>query len=48
MNNVGVLAMGPPESLPLGMAAHPRLNVMSVARSNVVFLPLLLSRARAT
>lgn len=45
MNNVGVLALGPPESLP--DEAWQRvldLNVMSVARSNRVFLPLLLKQ----
>jgi NAD(P)-dependent dehydrogenase (short-subunit alcohol dehydrogenase family) len=47
MNNVGVLAMGAPESLPL--EAWQRvldLNVLSIARSNVVFLPLLLEQGR--
>ncbi|WP_426574040.1 SDR family NAD(P)-dependent oxidoreductase [Aquihabitans sp. McL0605] len=47
MNNVGVLAMGPPESLPI--EAWQRvvdLNLMSVARSNLVFLPLLLDQGR--
>lgn len=46
-NNVGVLAMGAPESLPL--EAWQRvldLNVLSIARSNVVFLPLLLEQGR--
>ena len=45
MNNVGVLAMGPPESLPL--EAWQRvvdLNLLGIARSNVVFLPHLLAR----
>ncbi len=45
MNNVGVLAMGAPESLPL--EAWQRvldLNVLSIARSNSVFLPLLLEQ----
>ena len=45
MNNVGVLAMGPPESLPL--EAWQRvldLNVLSIARSNLVFLPPLLAQ----
>jgi len=45
MNNVGVLAMGPPESLPL--EAWQRvldLNVLSIARSNLVFLPQLLAQ----
>jgi NAD(P)-dependent dehydrogenase (short-subunit alcohol dehydrogenase family) len=47
MNNVGVMAMGPPESLPA--EAWRRildLNVLSVARSNAVFLPLLLEQGR--
>ena len=47
MNNVGVLAMGPPESLPV--EAWQRvldLNVLSIARSNVVFLPLLVEQGR--
>jgi len=46
-NNVGVLAMGAPESLPL--EAWQRvldLNLLSVARSNLVFLPLLLAQGR--
>jgi NAD(P)-dependent dehydrogenase (short-subunit alcohol dehydrogenase family) len=46
-NNVGVLAMGAAESLPL--EAWQRvldLNVLSVARSNRVFLPLLLDQGR--
>lgn len=47
MNNVGVLALGPPESLPV--EAWQRvldLNVLGIARSNVVFLPLLLEQGR--
>lgn len=47
VNNVGVLAMGAPESLPL--EAWQRvidLNLLSVARSNSVFLPLLLEQGR--
>lgn len=47
MNNVGVLAMGPPESLP--DEAWQRafdVNVMSIARSNRVFLPLLIKQGR--
>jgi NAD(P)-dependent dehydrogenase (short-subunit alcohol dehydrogenase family) len=47
VNNVGVLAMGAPESLPL--EAWQRvldLNLLSVARSNLVFLPLLLEQGR--
>jgi len=46
-NNVGVLAMGAPESLPV--EAWQRvvdLNVLSIARSNLVFLPLLLDQGR--
>jgi len=45
MNNVGVLAMGPAESLPI--EAWQRvldLNLLSVARSNLVFLPLLIEQ----
>ncbi|EFC85288.1 SDR family oxidoreductase [Parafrankia sp. EUN1f] len=45
MNNVGVLALGAPESLP--DEAWQRVldvNLMSVARSNRVFLPLLLAQ----
>jgi NAD(P)-dependent dehydrogenase (short-subunit alcohol dehydrogenase family) len=47
VNNVGVLAMGAPESLPL--EAWQRiidLNLLSIARSNLVFLPLLLEQGR--
>jgi NAD(P)-dependent dehydrogenase (short-subunit alcohol dehydrogenase family) len=47
MNNVGVLAMGPPESLP--DEAWQRVldvNVMSIARSNRVFLPQLIEQGR--
>jgi NAD(P)-dependent dehydrogenase (short-subunit alcohol dehydrogenase family) len=47
VNNVGVLAMGAPESLPI--EAWQRvldLNLLSVARSNAVFLPLLLAQGR--
>lgn len=47
MNNVGVLAMGPPESLPL--EAWQRvldLNLLSIARSNLVFLPHLIAQGR--
>ena len=47
VNNVGVLAMGPAESIPV--EAWQRvldLNLMSVARSNLVFLPLLIERGR--
>jgi NAD(P)-dependent dehydrogenase (short-subunit alcohol dehydrogenase family) len=47
MNNVGVLAMGAPESLP--DEAWQRvldINLMSIARSNRVFLPLLIGQGR--
>ena len=47
VNNVGVLAMGAAETLPL--EAWQRvldLNLLSIARSNVVFLPLLLGQSR--
>ena len=45
MNNVGVIAMGAPESLPI--EAWQRvldLNVLSIARSNLVFLPHLIAQ----
>ena len=45
MNNVGVLAMGAPETLPL--EAWQRvidLNLLSIARSNLVFLPHLIAQ----
>jgi NAD(P)-dependent dehydrogenase (short-subunit alcohol dehydrogenase family) len=47
MNNAGVLAMGAPESLP--DEAWERVldvNLLSIARSNRVFLPLLLEQGR--
>jgi NAD(P)-dependent dehydrogenase (short-subunit alcohol dehydrogenase family) len=47
VNSVGVLAMGPPEAMPL--EAWQRvldLNVLSIARSNLVFLPLLIAQGR--
>src|SRR5213080_3894409 len=47
VNNVGVLAMGAPESLPV--EAWQRvidLNLLSIASSNVVFLPLLLEQGQ--
>jgi NAD(P)-dependent dehydrogenase (short-subunit alcohol dehydrogenase family) len=47
MNNVGVLAMGPPEALPV--EAWQRvldLNVLAIARSNLAFLPHLLTQGR--
>ena len=47
VNNVGVLAMGAPESLPLDAWLRVLdLNLLSVARSNLVFLPLLLRQNR--
>jgi NAD(P)-dependent dehydrogenase (short-subunit alcohol dehydrogenase family) len=47
MNNVGVLAMGAAESLPVDAWQRVLdLNVLSIARSNAVFLPLLLARGR--
>ena len=46
-NNVGVLAMGAPESLPIDAWQRVLdLNLLSVARSNLVFLPLLLAQGR--
>jgi NAD(P)-dependent dehydrogenase (short-subunit alcohol dehydrogenase family) len=47
MNNVGVLAVGPPEAIPL--EAWQRIidiNLLGVVRSNLVFLPLLMAQAR--
>ncbi|MET0728508.1 MAG: SDR family oxidoreductase [Acidimicrobiales bacterium] len=45
MNNVGVLAMGPPETLPIeAWQKVLDLNLMSIARSNLVFLPHLLAQ----
>ena len=47
MNNVGVVVMGPPESLP--DEAWQRaldINLMSIARSNRVFLPVLIEQGR--
>lgn len=47
MNNVGVLAMGAPEALPV--EAWQRvldLNLLSIARSNLVFLPHLIAQGR--
>ena len=47
MNNVGVLAMGPPETIPVEAWQRTLdLNLISVARSNLVFLPLLLAEGR--
>jgi NAD(P)-dependent dehydrogenase (short-subunit alcohol dehydrogenase family) len=47
MNNVGVLAVGPVESIPL--EAWQRVvdvNLFGIVRSNLVFLPLLLAQRR--
>jgi len=45
MNNVGVIAMGAPETLPLeGWERVIDINLLSVVRSNLTFLPLLLSQ----
>jgi NAD(P)-dependent dehydrogenase (short-subunit alcohol dehydrogenase family) len=45
MNNAGVLAMGPPESLPdEAWSRVIEINLMSIARSNRVFLPLLMGQ----
>ena len=47
MNNVGVLAMGPPETLPLTEWQRViDINLLSIVRSNLVFLPVLLARRR--
>lgn len=47
MNNVGILAMGPPESLPdEAWQRVLEVNVMSIARSNRVFLPRLMDQGR--
>jgi NAD(P)-dependent dehydrogenase (short-subunit alcohol dehydrogenase family) len=47
MNNVGVLAMGAPESLPDDAWQRTlEINLLSGARSNRVFLPLLLAQGR--
>jgi NAD(P)-dependent dehydrogenase (short-subunit alcohol dehydrogenase family) len=47
MNNVGVLAVGPPESIPIDEWQRIiDVNLMSVVRSNAVFLPLLLAQGR--
>ena len=44
-NNVGVLAMGAPESLPVEAWLRViDLNLLSIARSNIAFLPLLLEQ----
>jgi NAD(P)-dependent dehydrogenase (short-subunit alcohol dehydrogenase family) len=47
VNNVGVLAMGAPESLPPDAWRRVLdVNVLGIARSNVVFLPLLIEQGR--
>lgn len=47
MNNVGVLAMGPAEALPLEAWQRTLdLNLLSIARSNLVFLPHLIAQGR--
>lgn len=47
MNNAGVLAMGAPESLPVEAWQRVlEVNLLSIARSNRVFLPLLLGQGR--
>jgi NAD(P)-dependent dehydrogenase (short-subunit alcohol dehydrogenase family) len=45
MNNVGVLAVGPVEAIPLeGWQRSIDINLLGIVRSNLVFLPLLLSQ----
>lgn len=45
MNNVGVLAIGPVEAIPLeGWQRIIDINLMGIVRSNLVFLPLLLAQ----
>ncbi|MER6957977.1 SDR family oxidoreductase [Streptomyces sp. NPDC000618] len=45
MNNVGILAVGPVEDIPLEAWQHViDVNLLSVVRSNLVFLPLLLEQ----
>lgn len=47
MNNVGVVVMGPPESLPDDAWQRALdVNLMSIARSNRVFLPALIEQGR--
>lgn len=47
MNNVGVVVMGPPETLPDDAWQRALdVNLMSIARSNRVFLPLLIEQGR--
>ncbi len=46
-NNVGVLAMGAPEALPIeAWQRAVDVNLLSVARSNLVFLPHLIEQGR--
>jgi NAD(P)-dependent dehydrogenase (short-subunit alcohol dehydrogenase family) len=45
MNNVGVIALGPPETLPLSEWERViDVNLLSIVRSNLTFLPLLLAQ----
>jgi NAD(P)-dependent dehydrogenase (short-subunit alcohol dehydrogenase family) len=45
MNNVGVIAMGPPESLPVEEWQRViDINLVGIVRSNLVFLPLLIAQ----
>ena len=47
MNNVGVIAMGPPETLPLEEWQRViDVNLLGMVRSNLVFLPLLIEQGR--
>ncbi len=47
MNNVGVLAMGPPETLPITEWQRViDINLLSIVRSNLLFLPILLAQRR--
>lgn len=47
MNNVGILTMGPAEALPLEAWQRTLdLNLLSIARSNLVFLPHLIEQRR--
>jgi NAD(P)-dependent dehydrogenase (short-subunit alcohol dehydrogenase family) len=47
MNNVGVLAVGPPELIPIEEWERIiDINLMGLVRSNAVFLPLLLAQGR--
>ena len=47
MNNVGVIAMGPPESIPLSEWQRViDINLLGIVRSNLVFLPHLIEQGR--